>query len=273
MAFNPFDILRIILEALQGIALLIIIFGMASAFLWKLAFYIQLALGLIVTILATYFVYSFTQMLGLPVTWALLVFILGVVASLFQAVRAAIMAIVNGFFLTWLGSFLFLAAGQAFDLIYLFTHLAGTLIISAIIAVVLTGIASYAGGHIFSIFKLPKVSRPKAHKLEREEEPRAYTSSPNPLRVSKASYTEQYNQKSRDPIPVAAATVEETRITLLQNPSASSCGICQEEWLINSEIFRCPKCGTNFHSDCIKEYLNRTHCCPKCRTKARMSLN
>lgn len=271
MAFNPFDIFRIILEALQGIAILIIIFGMASAFLWKVAFYIQLALGLIVTIIATYFVYSFTQMLGLPATWALLIFIVGVIASLFQAARAAIMAIVNGFFLTWLGIFLFLAAGQAFDLIYLFTHFAGTLILSAIIAIVLTGIAAYAGGHLFSIFKLPKVTRPKTYKHDREEEPRTYTTSPQ--RLSKASYTEQDNQKSRDPIAVAAKTVEETRITLLQNPSTSSCGVCQEEWLINSEIFRCPKCGTNFHSDCIKEYLNRTHSCPKCHTKARMSLN
>jgi hypothetical protein len=272
MAFDIFEIFRIILQSLQGISILIIIFGMVSAFLWKVAFYIQLALGLILTIIATYFVYSFTQMLRLPATWAILIFIIGIIASLIQAARAAIMAIVNGFFLTWLGTLLFLAMGQALDPIGLITHLSGTIIISAIIAMILVAIAAYAGGHLTSIFKFPKLTRQKTYKSDYEEKPRPYTSSSQ--RSSRTAYAEHRSQESREPSTLAAeAEEEEIRITLSQNPTASHCGICEEEWLIDSEIFRCPKCGTNFHSDCIKEYLNKEHSCPKCHARARLSLN
>jgi DNA-directed RNA polymerase subunit RPC12/RpoP len=262
MAFDLMDIFRIIIESLQGISILVMIFGMASAFLWRVAFYVQLGLGLIVTIIVTYFVYSFTQMLGLPITWALLVFIVGVIASLIQAARAAIMAIVNGFFLTWLGAFLFLAAGQAFDLVGLFTRLGGTLVTSGIIAAILVGISAYAGGRVTSILKFPKLARSKTHRTESERGPTYTQSTPHA-----SSTNVEHSEKKRMEMPEVE---DETRIAFLHSPSTSACGICREEWMIDSEVYRCSKCGTNFHRDCIQEYLKKSHRCPKCRTVSKM---
>jgi DNA-directed RNA polymerase subunit RPC12/RpoP len=262
MAFDLMDIFGIIIESLQGISILIMIFGMASAFLWKVAFYVQLGLGLIITIVVTYFIYSFTQMLRLPLTWALLVFIIGVIASLIQAARAAIMAIVNGFFLAWLGAFIFLAAGQAIDLLGLFTRLGGTLVASGTIAAILVGISAYAGGHVTSILKLPKLARSKTHRTESERR-LPYTKSIQPT----SSTNMEHSERKETEMP---ETEDEASIAFVHSPSTSSCGICREEWIIDSEVYKCSKCGMNYHRDCIQEYVKKSHRCPKCRTVSKM---
>jgi len=246
-----FGIITSILLSLQGIAILLVVFGVISAFLWKIAFYVQLGLGLVVTIIATYSAYAATQMLNLPSTWALLVLGIGIIATLIQAFLAAVMAIVNGFGLAWLGVFLSIidrSMGQIDDLEGLITRLGGTLITSAIIALVVIGAAAFAGGHLFSIFKIPGRKSVKRFESRGEVE-----------RTSGNGELPGHN--------------EETRIRRLENPTSGYCRICQEEWFIYNEVCGCPDCGANFHLDCIREYLGKSHRCPQCQKRAILSLN
>ena len=53
-----------LIELISGFASALIVIGMLVAFLWKAAFYIELALGLISTAIGTYIVFTLTQILA-----------------------------------------------------------------------------------------------------------------------------------------------------------------------------------------------------------------
>ena len=82
-----FDILNVLIQSIQSIAVILIIIGMLIAFFWKVSFYINLGLGLIITILVMYLVNVVSGDTGL----VLGVFLAGLIGSI-------IVALIGGFY-------------------------------------------------------------------------------------------------------------------------------------------------------------------------------
>jgi len=108
---------------------------MLIAFLWKAAFYIELALGLIGTAIGTYIVFTLTN----NVVWTLLAFFLFLMASFVSASAGAIVAIGDGFFMTWIGIAIMLISQSRFS--------SENIFISAFLAAILVGVAAYLGSY------------------------------------------------------------------------------------------------------------------------------
>jgi len=124
-----------LIELIHGFASFLIIIGMLVAFLWKAAFYIELALGLIGTAIGTYIVFTLTQ----NVMWTIFAFIFLLIASFISASAGAIVAIGDGFFMTWVGIAIMLISQSGFS--------SQNILLSALLAAILVAIAAYLGSY------------------------------------------------------------------------------------------------------------------------------
>lgn len=267
------DVVGLLSQTIQNLGVILILGGMVIAFLWKAAAIINFVLGFILTLAVTYFVYSITGYLSSTA----FIFVIGLVVTGAMAALGAITCMLEGFALSALGFWGALAANSQSNLIS-----SGTIIGAAVASIFSTGIAAFIGGRVFSTKTLGIGKKPKRpqfgsdqprqityHTDKIENEKQYKPDPPVPAYFPPASNTEHAEHRKDKP----PRTEKETTIRYLQSPSTNSCVICREEWSIDSEIFKCTKCGSNFHGDCIREYLSKAHRCPKCQTKAKMSLN
>jgi Mg2+ and Co2+ transporter CorA len=147
------DIISLLLQTIQNLAVILILCGMLIAFLWKAAAIINLVFGFILTIIATYIVYSVTKDLGSTA----LVFIIGLVVTGLMAALAAFACILEGFVLSALGFWGFLVAGSPYS-----AFSSGTIIEAIIASIFSTGIAVFLGGRVFSTKTLGLGKKPRA---------------------------------------------------------------------------------------------------------------
>lgn len=145
------DTVTILIQSIQSVAVILIIVGMLIAFLWKAAFYINLGLGLIITILVTYLVNAVGGDAGLTLG----IFVAGLIGSIIAALIGGFLCLLEGFILSTLGFWALWVSGSPTSILS-----AGTLVGSAIAGAFSTGIAAFLGDRAVSlgIFKgiLPK---------------------------------------------------------------------------------------------------------------------
>ena len=137
-----FDIINVLIQSIQSIAIILIFVGMLIAFLWKAAFYLNLALGVIITVLVTYLVNAVSGDAGLTAT----VFLLGLVGSVIVAAIGASLCLLEGFILSSLGFWAYWVLGSPASILSP-QILAG----SAVASVVSTGVAAYLGDRALSL--------------------------------------------------------------------------------------------------------------------------
>jgi hypothetical protein len=288
-SFSLNNLIDSLIGAIQGLAIVLILIGMASAFLYKVAFYVQLIIGLVETIIVTYIAYSISQFLNLGFWPTVLIFFVGLGYSLYQAAKAALMAILNGFLLCAVGALVLLSSGSGSGI---FANFAINIVLSIIISVFLVGIAAYAGGHMSSLIKVPKFKRPTQRKLyENSNEPTNTNKSVSGFNSSEYESrpyrprAEQFEGYSKQPFENQTTQVKvsqnksfqnssfdtfQTRIMPVNDPSKNVCCICKDEWSLDSEIYRCENCSSNFHKDCISQYVNSKHQCPQCHAETKV---
>jgi len=135
------DPVSILLSSIQQIALLVILLGMITAFLAKLAFFINLIIGFIITFLITYGVFTLTN----NIMTSLVVFAVGFVVSFVIAVIGQILTLLEAFILIMLGIASLIVGGSPADILS-----TGTLIISGISSFFLTSVSAYLGSAILT---------------------------------------------------------------------------------------------------------------------------
>jgi len=157
------DIISILIQSIQSIAVILIIIGMLIAFMWKVAFYVNFALGLIITILVTYLVNAVGKDVGLTAT----VFIVGLIGSIIIAVIGGVLCLLEGFILSTLGFWAYWVSGSPSSFLS-----SSVLLGSAFAGALSTGIAGFLGDRAvsFGIFK-GKWSRAKRTQTRLEEGP------------------------------------------------------------------------------------------------------
>jgi len=141
------------LNSIQSIAVILILIGMLIAFLWKAAFYINLALGLIITSIITYLVHSISgniQVVGI-------IFFVGFIGSLIAAALGGFLCLLEGFILSALGFWAYWCTGSS--LINIFSS--QLIIQSGIASVISTGISATLGNYAFSLRIFKGFSRTK----------------------------------------------------------------------------------------------------------------
>ena len=131
------DILTILVSAIQQFALLIVILGMLIAFLAKLSFYVNLAIGFILTILVTYLVYSLTQAFA-PTA---IIFVVGAVGSFVIAAVGHVLCLLEAFGIIMLGIWAFSVSGSPAEMFS-----SSTLIVNGGASAILTSISAFIGG-------------------------------------------------------------------------------------------------------------------------------
>lgn len=172
---------------------------MLVAFLWKAAFYIELALGLIGTAIGTYIVFTLTQ----NVMWTIFAFFLLLMASFVSASAGAIVAIGDGFFMTWIGIAIMLISQSGFS--------SENILISAFLAAVLVAVAAYLGSYADRWLASIPSRRPR---LRRKKSPPLRRAKPQPL------------QPSPERPPTTPVGLTCPRCGHLNRSGASFCGNC-----------------------------------------------
>lgn len=143
------DILTVLVQSIQSIATVMIIIGMLIAFLWKVSFYINLGLGLIITILVTYLVNAVSGDGGL----ALGIFFAGLIGSIIIALIGGFLCLLEGFILSTLGFWALWISGSPTS-VFSF----GVLFGSAIAGAFSTGIAAFLGDRAVSLGVFKSIS-------------------------------------------------------------------------------------------------------------------
>jgi hypothetical protein len=136
------SLIQTIIQSVQGAAILLILGGMFTAFLWKISAIINMIVGLLLTILLTYFAFSLTGNLGLTI----ILFLFGFGITVVIAALGAITAILEGFMISAFGFWAFFATG---NLAIALT--AGNIIIAIVASIVTTIVSVFVGGYVFSI--------------------------------------------------------------------------------------------------------------------------
>lgn len=241
------DIIGLLRDMGGGIGLTLIILGALQAFLWKLAFYINLALGLIVTIVLTYMVSLFNVGFG----WLALIFLAGLGLSLMAAFLGAFLAIVEGYMWSALGLFVYcLSNGLNFTT---------SILAGAIGAAVVVGIVAFVGGSLggWLARSMPSVRRPRRF-------PRGWRHE-----GSSQESSSQY-PNSRGTTPPPAPTVQRTvRPEFYTASGQDFCKVCNMDFVYYgvSDALKCPNCGNVFHHDCLNEYVKLNGTCPGCNIR------
>lgn len=88
-----------ILDLLRSIGALLIVSGVVMAFAYRVAYYLELISGFIVTLLASYFVWNITQNL----VWTVLAFVLFIIGTFASAAAASMIAVLDGFVISLVG--------------------------------------------------------------------------------------------------------------------------------------------------------------------------
>lgn len=115
---------------------------MLIAFLWKAAFYVNLALGLIITFIVTYLV----NVVGKDAGLTAIVFFAGFIGSIIVAAIGGFLCLLEGFTLSTLGFWAYWVSGSPSSILS-----SGTIFGSAIASLFSTGIAAYLGDHALSL--------------------------------------------------------------------------------------------------------------------------
>jgi len=182
------DIISILFSALQSTAIFVIIIGMLIAFLWKAAFYLNLALGLMITFALTYVVYTIIKDTGAAAT----VFFILLICSIAAAAIGGLLCLLQGFFLSGLGFFALWASGSPSNILVVIGG-------SAIASAVSTGIAAFIGDKVLSLrirrnrleaqpttYPTPsEITRPIEVEILPEETSSAVSSAPTPITTLK----------------------------------------------------------------------------------------
>jgi hypothetical protein len=158
MTFLWNQMIPVVFQAIQHIALILILLGFATAFLWKAAFYFHFLLGFVTTLLMTYLVSIVNPDLQLTA----IIFFAGVFISLLVAALGGVLCMIEGYTCGFLG-FWALLATRAPGTMMSSSHLLSSLLAAG----VTTGIAVILGNQVFSIGRhqqqpapLPKAVRP-----------------------------------------------------------------------------------------------------------------
>lgn len=143
------DLFGILFSLGISFGIILIILGLLQAFFWKLAFYMNIVIGLIITITITYIastaVNAINDMLGglLP-NPTLGIFLVLLIFTLLAAFLGAILAVLEGFIWTSLGILVILFASVPSMLF----HIPESLIITVGGGAVLVGFAAYMGNYL-----------------------------------------------------------------------------------------------------------------------------
>jgi hypothetical protein len=135
------DPVAVITQIIQSLGVILILGGMLIAFLWKAAAIINTIFGLIITFIATYFVYSLTSnLVGTGI-----VFFVGLVATAVIAALGALTCILEGFILSAFGFWGAFVAGSPSSVFS-----SGSIIGAVVASVMSTGFAVFVGGRVLS---------------------------------------------------------------------------------------------------------------------------
>jgi len=168
-----FDLISILLMSIREIGAVLVIIGVLIAFLWKAAAYINFGLGLIITLLVTYFVY----VVGRDMGFAVVVFFVGFIASAIMAAIGGFMCLFESFVLSSLGFWALFIGGSPLNI------LSPEAIFGSVIASIFsTGISAYLGSRAFSMGLIKRLTSTKA-KQEKPQE----TSKPIPVIIEPES--------------------------------------------------------------------------------------
>jgi len=140
-----------IVGGIQSIALLLVLGGMLTAFLWKISAIINSIIGFLVTLVLTYFAYTITE----NIVGALAVFVVGLGITSVIAALGALTCILEGFGLSALGFWGYFAAGSPSS-----AFSSGLIVAAVIASVISTAIAIFIGGRLISTSTLRVGSKP-----------------------------------------------------------------------------------------------------------------
>jgi ribosomal protein L40E len=256
------DIVGMLLQTIQSIAILLVLFGMLIAFLWKIAAIINFVFGFILTILLTYVIYTITNSL-IPTA---AMFIGGLMVTFVIAALAGLLCIFEGFVLSALGFWALFASGSPLNS-FSTTNLIGSVIAS----VFSTGIAAYFGGRILSP-GTPKIGKRSKNNYQKTTPSTTYTydnqtpnstgynSTPQPSNnsqenASTSNYTTPYTTDtpvnnaietppySQSPIYPSPEVMQKVQTLGTQPLRTRFCGYCGIENSVAAKF--CRKCGKN----------------------------
>jgi hypothetical protein len=159
---------------LQSLSVLLILGGIVTAFLWKLSAILNIIVGVLLSIVLTYVVYTLTHnLVGTAIMFIVGLGITGVLAAL-----AAIACILEGFTFSAIG-FWGLLIGSSPSIAFS----SGTIVEAIIGSIVSTGIAAFIGGRVFSTRTLNLGKKQK----------NTYSNKPK-VSYQNTSYYSQHNQ-------------------------------------------------------------------------------
>lgn len=136
---------------IQSIAVLLVLGGMLTAFLWKISAIINSIIGFLVTLVLTYFAFTITE----DFFAALVVFIVGLGLTSVIAALGALTCILEGFALSALGFWGFFAVGSPSN-----AFSSGLIIAAVICSVISSAIAIFIGGRLISTKSLGVGTKP-----------------------------------------------------------------------------------------------------------------
>jgi hypothetical protein len=205
------DIINILTQTIQSVGVLLILGGMLVAFFWKAAAIINLVFGFIITIIATYLVYSITADLGSTAT----IFIAGLGVTGVVAALGALACILEGFALSALGFWGVIVAGSPYNMFSM-----GAIIGAVVASVFSTGIAVFVGDRIVSTRALgmgKSSRRAKFKSVRQRPEQIQYENVRTPAPVKVKVLPEQPHTPKADSLPRPAMVVDRQEFTARKN--------------------------------------------------------
>jgi hypothetical protein len=152
--------LQAIVSGIQSLSLLLVLSGMMTAFLWKISAIINAIIGLLVTIALSYLAYTMTQ----NILTTILIFAFGIGLTFVLVAISAALTILEGFGLSALGFWGFIAAGDS-------TNLTGGLITAIILSIITTAISAFIGARLFSLSTVRSIGKLFKNPLHRKNSP------------------------------------------------------------------------------------------------------
>lgn len=249
LGFDDFfnNILQMIYQIGITAGLILVVLGVVQAFFWKLAFYVNLIVGLAITAFVTYLVSTVSELankiIPLSVNPTLIVFVLLLVITLIAALLGPILALLEGFVWTCLGILImsFMNTGSFYQ----------SIVIGVVGGAVLVGVAAFAGSYVESSI-LSSLSR-RRRGIRRP-------GSSNDRQPPEPQLVEPPRRDTREKLTTSTTN----RVEYVRAPNGSSCSICKIQ--IEPQIVaRCPSCGNYFHDGCMQAWIDLNgEACPSC---------
>lgn len=250
LQFDLNNIFSMIRDIGGGIGIVLVLIGAVQALLWKLAFYINLALGIIVTIFFTYF----ASLLNIGFTGLALIFLVGLGLSVMAAFLGAFLAIVEGYIWSTLGLGIYCLAGGM--------GLSSSVIASAIGGIVIIAIAAFVGGSLdrWLARALPSIGRSRGLPTGW----RRRRSSQRPTE----GHSEYQNTRETNPSPIPTIP-QRVRPEYCSATDQDFCKVCNMDFVYYGvpDALKCPSCGSIFHRDCLNEFVKLNGTCPGCNRR------